>query len=331
MKQLRTFLFTVLVTGLSYGLGYAAGHQAIETAAETAPFPILTRFELPRDYGYFIGDEIPLTLVVETSEGVVLDLVNLPKQGEKHGLFEIRELRLTTIPHALGGTMYRAAYVLQYFGVTPLTIHFEPLEILYAQAEDRSGPMHTYSYKSLLTQPIALNLARIGPYGPTRALDITGPVTDSRLTLVWGSFSVGALCLLVVRGGGGRLWYVSRKYRQASRQANLSPVAATLEVLRQEGVALRSMTDSPCPDVERLQLLLRQYIEAVCAVSASTLTTTELGLLLSDHPFGKEILNVLACCDLVKYDSPAASLADVRQLWWETLTVFEKLQQTDVT
>jgi hypothetical protein len=331
MTQLRIFLFTVLIAGLSYGGGFAADSQTIETAEDPEPFPILTRFELPRDYGYFIGDEIPLTLVVEASQGVVLDLVNLPKQGEKHGLFEVRELRLTTTPDALGGTTYRAAYTLQYFGVTPLTAQFEPLEILYAHSADRLAPTHTYIYKSLLTQPIALNLARIGPYGPTGALDIAGPVADSRTALVWGSFSVGALCLLLVVGGSGRQWYASRKCRQTSGQANLSPVAATLEVLRQEGGALRPVTASPCAGVERLQLLLRQYIQAVYAVSASTLTTTEVGSLLSDQPFGKDILHLLARCDLVKYEAPSVSLSDVQQLWWEALTVFEKLQQTDVT
>jgi hypothetical protein len=331
MTQLRIFLFAVLVTGLSYGVGLAVDSQTEETAEDTAPFPILTRFELPRDYGYFIGDEIPLTLVVEVSKGVVLDLVNLPKPGEKHGLFEIRDLRLTTTPEALGGTIYRAAYTLQYFGVTPLTAHFEPLEILYAPSADRLAPTHTYIYKSLLTQPIVLNLARIGPYGPTGALDMAGPVADSRVALVWGSFSVGALCLLIVMGGSGRQWYVSRKCRQTARQADLSPVAAALEVLRQEGVALHPVTEAPCAGVERLQLLLRQYIQAVYAVSASTLTTTELGRLLSDQPFGKDILNLLARCDLVKYEASSVSLADAQQLWWEALMVFEKLQQTDVT
>jgi hypothetical protein len=69
----------------------------------------------------------------------------------------------------------------------------------------------------------------------------------------------------------------------------------------------------------------------VYAVSASTLTTTELGRLLSDQAFGKDILHLLARCDLVKYEASSASLADAQQLWWETLTVFEKLQQTDVT
>jgi hypothetical protein len=328
MTQLCTFLCAVLVTGLSYGLGFAAGDQAMETAADTERFPILTRFELPRDYGYFIGDEIPLTLVVETSQGVVLDLVNLPKQGETHGPFEIRALQLTTAPHTLGGTIYRAAYILQYFGVTPLTAQFEPLEILYAQSGDRMGTTHTYTYKSLLTQPIALNLARIGPYGPTRALDITGPVTDSRAVLVWGSFSVGALCLLVVMAGSGRQWYVGRKYRQASRDAHLSPAAATLEVLRQEQGGLR---EALFPGVDGLQHLLRQYIQAVSAVSASTLTTTELGLLLSNQPCGQEILSLLERCDLAKYDSPSESLSDTRQLWWEALMLFEKLQQTDIT
>jgi hypothetical protein len=83
--------------------------------------------------------------------------------------------------------------------------------------------------------------------------------------------------------------------------------------------------------VERLQILLRQYIQAVYAVSANTLTTTEVGCLLSDQPFGKDILDLLARCDLVKYEASSASLSDVQQLWWEALTVFEKLQQTDVT
>ena len=120
MTQLRTFLCAVLVTALSYGLGFAAGDQAIETAGDTERFPILTRFELPRDYGYFIGDEIPLTLVVETSQGVVLDLVNLPKQGETHG--PIRDSRLTAYdgtPYPGGNNLSRCLYSPVFWGHAP--------------------------------------------------------------------------------------------------------------------------------------------------------------------------------------------------------------------
>jgi hypothetical protein len=330
MNWFRTWLLGVIVIGLSYGVGLSRSSGAAEAAVEAERFPILTRFEVPRNYGYFIGDEIPLTLVVETSQGVVLDLVNLPKKGEKHGLFEIRDVRLSTVPQAAGGMIYRAAYVLQYFGATPLTVLFEPLEILYARSVERSTTQ-TYSYQSLLTQSVPLNLARIGPYSPTNALDIKGPVTDSRGLLRWGSLSMGVLFLLCATGAGGRQWYLARAYQQVCRGTVLSPAASTLEILRQEGIAFRPITEAVCPDVERLQGLIRHYLYTTYAVSANTLTTTELGAFLHDKPCGKEMLDILERCDTVKYEPPPAARTDERQLWWETITVFEKLQKTDVS
>jgi hypothetical protein len=330
MNWVRTVLLGVVTIGLSYGIGLCRSSGAAEPAGAAERFPILTRFEVPRNYGYFIGDEIPLTLVVETSQGVVLDLVNLPKKGEKHGLFEIRDVRLSTVPQAAGGTIYRAAYVLQYFGATPLTVLFEPLEILYAQSVERTTATQTYSYQSLLTQPVSLTLARIGPYGPTNALEIKGPVTDARPCLRWGSFSMGVLFLLYATGAGARQWYLARASHQACRGAALSPAAATLESLHQEGRVFRPMMEAVCPGVERLQELIRHYLYTTHAISANTLTTTELGVFLHDKPCGKELLAILERCDTVKYEPPLAAQMDERQLWWETITVFEKLQKTDI-
>jgi hypothetical protein len=331
MNWVRILLLGVVAIGLSYGVGLSHTSGAAEPAEEAQRFPILTRFEVPRNYGYFIGDDIPLTLIVETSQGVILDLVNLPKKGEKHGLFEIRDVRLSTVPQAAGGTIYRAAYVLQYFGATPLTVLFEPLEILYARSVERSSASQTYSYQSLHTQPVSLNLARIGPYGPTNALDIKGPVTDSRDFLWWGSVSLGTLLLLCATGAGGRRWYLARAYHRACGGAALSPAASTLETLRQEEMACRPMTEAVWPGVERLQELIRHYLHATYTISAHTLTTTELGAFLHDKPCGKELLDLLERCDSVKYEPPLAAHTDERQLWWETISVFEKLQHTEVS
>jgi hypothetical protein len=331
MKQLRILGIAMVTAALSYAADLSHRSQAAEPPTEPERFPILTRFEYPRNYGYFIGDEIPLTLLVETSKGVILDLINLPKTGEKHGLFEIRQVHLTTEPATEGGTVYRAAYTLQYFGPAPLTIQFEPLEILYAQSGERLSTPQTYTYKSLLTQPVTLSLARIGPYGPTHALDIKGPAAASRAGLLWGSFGIGALCLMAAIGAGSTYWYRHRKNHQAAGAVPQSPAESTLHSLHQEGAVLRPMAEAALPGVERLQYLLRQYVHATYGLSASTLTTTELEALLHEQPYGKELGDLLERCDTLKYEAPAGCQADAWQLWWEAITVFEKLQHTEVS
>jgi hypothetical protein len=331
MKQLRILCIAVITAALSYTVGSSHTSQATEPPTDTERFPILTRFEYPRNYGYFIGDEIPLTLVVEASKGVVLDLINLPKKGEKHGLFEIRQAQLSSETAAEGTTVYRAAYTLQYFGPAPLTLQFEPLEILYAQSGERASTTQAYTYKSLLTQPVTLSLARIGPYGPTHAQDIKGPVAASRTMVLWGSFGIGALCLMAAVWVGSSQWYRHRKKHQESGAAYQSPAELTLVTLQQEGVALRPMAEAALPGVERLQYLIRQYISATYALPASTLTTTEIVELLQGQPYGKELCDLLERCDTVKYDAPTDCQTDAWQLWWEASTVFEKIQHTEVS
>lgn len=109
-------------------------------------FPIVTRLEMERAYGFFIGDEIPLTLEIEIESGVVLDLVNLPREGEQHGAFEVRHFHLTSTEQPDARRLYRADYRLQYFGAAPLTLKFKPLEILYAAAEHRDDVAQRYLY-----------------------------------------------------------------------------------------------------------------------------------------------------------------------------------------
>ena len=328
MKPPRLLSIALMVTILA---GFAAYRYGMNQAASPAPsperFPILPRVELARDYGYFIGDVIPLTLVIETTDDVVLDLVNLPHKGETHGVFEVRDLTLTSTSMANRQIVYKANYSLQYFGPTPLTTPFEPLEILYALPEDRVATTGTYTYKSLYTQAVPINLARLGPPHQTAALALEGPVEDGRTSLIHTGFAMGTLCLLVALGGGGWEWR-QRRQRQRRAMPDAPGVAeTTLQMLRHEGERFRAFAVPTVPAAARLSQLIRHYVQEDHGVFALTLTTAELRDSLRDKRCGPELFDLLVRCDDLKYQAPSSAYAEEQQLWWDAMTLFEKLQQ----
>jgi hypothetical protein len=327
MKTRLSHLFLcigVLLT-LRLGLPAAAQASASDTASET--FPILTRFELVHDYGYFLGDKIPLTLIVEANPGVVLDLVNLPKKGEKHGLFEIRNMHLTSSAGTGGAKIYRAQYTLQYFGVTPLTVPFEPLDILYALSKEGDVAAHPYQYKSLRTQPVMVNVTRIGPYRPTQPMDIKGPRTDARRGYIWGSVGLGSLLLCTALGSWGWQWYQRHWQAQPVETSCDTPALRTLAILRQEGAILNPPPTTSPPNAERLSEIIRQHLSTVLDVPLRSLTSSELAPLLVHQALGQELLQLLQRCEALKYQEPTWLQNEERQLWWEAFTLFEKLQE----
>ncbi len=322
----------ILFVTLTCLFGSFAGDTRVLSPIETAaapsePFPIVSSFELPRDYGYFIGDEIPLTLIIEASKHVVLDLVNLPRQGEQHGLFEIRHSKLTSSTAADESKSYRVAYRLQYFGAAPLTARFEPLEILYARTTPRPpAAPRVSSYKTLLTQSVVINIARIGPSRPTQALDTKGPLDDRRSVLIWLPGLLGTSLLLGSIAGWTKEW---RRARQEYRAAEPSlPTASeqALQSLSQTVVPLSSH-DDPAPLVSmRLSHIIREYLQVTCGVTAYTLTPTELASRLNGTPYAEELLSLLQRCDVLKYQ-PHAADTEEQQLWEETLALFEQLNR----
>ena len=248
MKLLRMLGIAVMATILT---GFAAYHYGLNqtTSSVSSPerFPILPRVELARDYGYFIGDVITLTLVIETPPDVVLDLVNLPRQGETHGLFEVRDLTMESTSISNHQIEVKANYRLQYFGPTPLTTLFEPLEILYALPEHRVATTGAYTYKSLFTQPVPINLARIGPYQQTAALALEGPVLDGRNGIIRTGFAMGTLFLLVALAGGSWEWRRHRQRQRTAVMATATVAETTLQVLRHESERFRPSDGSTVP------------------------------------------------------------------------------------
>lgn len=186
-------------------------------------FPILPRFEVPRQYGFFIGDQIPLRLIIETTGDVVVNLANLPQKGQKHGPFEITDMQITRQTSSSQSGIYQVAYTLQYFGPTPIKAMFEGVEILYASSSDRHTPQQPYTYKRLVTQPVSINMSRLSPPNMTTFRDHKGTMKDQRTLPIWigGIFTVLCLTASCVLG--------VKTLRQNVRQRNKSkplPLAA---------------------------------------------------------------------------------------------------------
>jgi hypothetical protein len=328
MKGLSMLLIAVVMGLGSYLAIDAFVLASEETAAAPVRFPIISRVELPREFGYFIGDEIPLTLVIETAKDVVLDLVNLPRQGEQHGHFEIRDFRLTKTARAPHTTVYRVAYTLQYFGVAPLMTQFEPLEILYALAAEMSPDTPSVSpYKRLYTQPVAIHIARIGPFRSTPARDAKGPLDDRRSTLIWlpGLFGTALLGVAVVG------W---RRERQRARSQQIPAVPSAPLACQCALQSLRDMTalsvsweaPSALAIGARMSQIVREFLQREYSIAAFSLTSTELARRLHDDaPHLENLLDLLQRCDAIQYQPPAPDGAAARHLWEEACSLFEHL------
>jgi len=298
------------------------------SAASSKQFPIFSRFELPHNYGYFIGDEIPLTLVIETTEDIVLDLVNLPHKGYQHGLFEIRDRKMTISTDANATKVYRIAYTLQYFGPTPWSEPFGPLEILYAlsPAPNVSGQAHIY--KRLLTQPIVIHMARIGPVQPTAVPQMKELQDDQRSVAIWLSFTLGMAMVCTAIAGWGWQWYTNWQHRRTLSSHPPTAAAQALQRLRHEGAFFfHSPEDSPPSVGARLDYIVREYLHTQYGVPAFNLTPAELAVHLNGSLGNPAILSVLERCASLKYQAPAAIPMIERQLWKEATLLFETPQE----
>jgi hypothetical protein len=298
------------------------------STASSKQFPIFSRFELPRNYGYFIGDEIPLTLVIETTGNIVLDLVNLPNKGYQHGLFEIRDRKMTFSTDAHGTKVYRIAYSLQYFGPTPWSEPFGPLEILYALPSDPNVSGQAHIYKRLLTQPIVIHLARIGPMQPTMVPQMKGLQDDQRSVAIWLSCTLGTAMVFTAIAGWGWQWYTNWQHRRTLSSQLPTAAAQALHRLRQEGTFFfHSPEESPPSVGARLDYIVRQYLHTQYGVPAFNLTPAELAVHLNGSLSNPAILSVLERCASLKYQAPAAIPMIERQLWKETTLLFETCQE----
>ena len=101
-----------------------------------------------------------------------------------------------------------------------------------------------------------------------------------------------------------------------------------LQTLRNEATVLFRAPEGVASLVgARLEHVLREYVQTIYQVPAFTLTTSELATQLNGAAQAQDIVGLLQQCEALKYQSPSVPPAVERELWWNTITLFEKLQR----
>lgn len=170
--------------------------EAFETSEnKLSSFPIEVSFKLPRSFGFHLGDEINLVMVINARPGVVVDLVNLPRKGEGHGPFEVKYFKIRSAK-TKDAVTYEVDYVLQSFMpiFTVEKIVFPPLEILYADRPEGKSSGGALNYKSLVSQPFPIAYSRTATYfGPM--IDIKGTFESGWKAFILSSLILGLLTI----------------------------------------------------------------------------------------------------------------------------------------
>lgn len=269
--------------------------------AENSKFPIYPYFQIKRNFGYHIGDEIPLTLIIEAKKAVVLDLVNLPHKGEIHGPFEVRNLQIHT-EEASDTKIYRIDFNLQTF--KPIlavdTVEFPPLDILYATPDGVNSLSGEYQYKNVISMPYPISFSRTATYFSSMK-DIKGLMVEEHFPLAWGSILLGALLWAGTMGNWMWRWYTARAGKVQS-QKKLSLEERTLQTITEAWEQYIVQGGRAEDLLSKTSLAFRKYIGEVYGIPTTTKTFLQLKEALQGKPHQSEILEVLGKCHAVLYE-----------------------------
>jgi len=290
-----------------------------ETGAGTPPAS--ARIEAPRDFGYHVGDPIPLTLVVETERGTVIDPDTLPRPGDSVGPFEIREVRSER--SALGPAwVHRIHLVLQTFvpaASTPVQT-FPSLELGLAPQAGDGGDAHRTV--TLPSHPFVLSPTAVGPVEPRPMKGAVVPRPGWRL---WGSVGAGALCLAL--GGAGLARNFAR--RRAKRPREEPPTAQPRALRTIRRLLARSLAHEETTPLLSLaaSAMLRRRLSEAWGIPARALTLPQLREDLAWRPLGPSVAEALARCNRIIYDGHRPTPAETEELVREVTVLIERLER----
>jgi hypothetical protein len=278
-----------------------------ETASNTiseksrGSFPIYPYFQMPRNFGYHIGDEIPLTLIIEVKKNIILDLVNLPHKGEVHGDFEVRNLKISR-KESPNTTIYRIDFTLQTF--KPVwavdSLAFPPLDVLYATSEGKDPLSGEYQYISLLSPPHIISLSRTATYF-NQMKAVKGVITEETTWLVWSTVLMGALLWVSTMSSWIRTWYRTRvakvqpKKKLSPREKALQTITETWEQYIINGGRVQDI-------FSKANLAFRKYLGEVYSIPTTGKTFLQLKEALQEKPYQVEILELLGKCHAILYE-----------------------------
>ncbi|MFQ5898687.1 MAG: hypothetical protein ACE5JN_10650 [Candidatus Methylomirabilia bacterium] len=285
---------------------------------------ISARFETPRDFGYHIGDLLPLILVIEAETGVVIDLESLPHRGEAVGPFEVRSVQ-TRHTRTDSGSTYRIEFALQTFvpATEAVGVVFPPLELRFALPEDRSvDGGYVFRTVTLLPRVFFLSPTAVGPR-------VLRPLKASMVAqtgwLFWGSVSLGAAFLAV--GVVMVAWDLARWWNQRAREERSQAAERairTLKVLRERYLACEEQTPHLFLKVSGV---LRRFLTEECGIPARVQTIQQITARFGGHPLEKDLEEVLERCNKIIYDGHDPTPSERGEIIREVTALIGRLEE----
>jgi len=280
--------------------------ESLESGEADSPdpgtFPIKVDFHTPRNFGFHIGDEIPLTVTFEVRKGVILDLVNLPQRKDMHGLFEVRERKVGKRLEN-DRTVYTVSYRLQCF--TPALavnkVNFPPLHIGYATQEDWNPMESKYRYRDLYSQSFEVFFSRTAPFfGPMK--ELKGPILDKK-GAARGEMAMVAGGLIVLAGLISRPWGFLRKRRKTTpEQPGLTARDRALKALQEARENCFTYDDHRKRLYFEVNAILRNFLKEVFALPTANRPVLEIIGQLKERPEYEELMDLVGRINQVIYE-----------------------------
>jgi hypothetical protein len=304
----KSLLLTFFAASLTLGAG-SSENRSVQSGGgelvENEAFPISVDFHCPRNFGFHIADEIPLTVTLETGEGPIVDLVNLPQKGEIHGPFEVRDVGVRKHRKS-GGTVYTVFYRLQSFqpAIAVDRVKFPPVRISYATEGDWNPVESKYHYRSLFSQAFDIFVSRTATYfGPMK--DIKGPVGDDRTTVIW-KVTTGVGGLMVIVALITWPWDFIRRRRRAEKESlNPTPRDSAVKALQEARETCFNYEDHRKRLFFEINTILRNFLKDVYGLNTANRPSMEIVHQLKDHPFYEELKGFVLRINQVIYEGDA--------------------------
>lgn len=301
---LLTILSTFIALGIVSSIDRSVHSEEVDPPDQKV-FPVIVDFESTRNFGFHVGDEIPLTIIMKVEHGSILDLVNLPKKNESHGPFEIRGVNIRKRKKR-DQTEYKVSYRLQSFepAIAVDRLTFPPLRIFYATDRDWNRKESKYEYQTLFSQTFDILVSRTATYmGPMKALK--GPIGDRKGTILWkASMTIGSFMIILALF----TWFLDfiRKRRISSGKDQVfSSSDRALKALQQARENCFNHEDHRKHLFFEVNAILRDFLKEVCGLDAANRPTMEIVKLLKDRPYYDELNGLVERINQVVYEGDA--------------------------
>jgi len=306
---MKKFLLVTLLAAF-FAMGTVSpANRSVQPGKGDSPdqeaFPIKIDFHCPRNFGFHIGEEIPLTVTLEAREGTIIDLVNLPKQKETHGPFEVRDVRVRKRRKG-GRTIYTVLYRLQSFrpAIAVDRLNFPPLRISYATKKDWNAKESKYHYRSLYSHPFEIFVSRTATYfGPMK--DIKGPIKDKKVAVIWRVTAVVGVLMALLALISWPWGFIRKRGRVGGQGPTITARDRALKALQEAREDCFNYEDHRKRLFHEINRILRSFLKDECGLNAANRPSTQIVNQLKDRPFYEELKGFVARINQVIYEGDA--------------------------